>query len=152
MKGSTGTCFSWPFLSSCFLRSNESLANCLTSFQELMDHGEVSWDFLTHGFIKNVSEMSHDYLGGCDHGGSNLPGIGSFLVCLHRGLMMQVFALKCSRLNFSILKKKCFKTKLEMLELLLVVPCTNLKHISVAKLLAFFMSMLVHQLIVQLNS
>ncbi|KAJ7365084.1 hypothetical protein OS493_007730 [Desmophyllum pertusum] len=35
--------------------SNESLANCLTSFQELMDHGEVSWDILTHGFIKNLT-------------------------------------------------------------------------------------------------
>ena len=35
-------------------RSNESLAHCLNSFHELMDHGEVSWDILTHGFIKNV--------------------------------------------------------------------------------------------------
>lgn len=35
-------------------RSSEILANCLTSFQELMDHGDVSWDFLTHGFIKHV--------------------------------------------------------------------------------------------------
>ena len=35
-------------------RINEALAHCLTSFHELMDHGEVSWDILTHGFIKNV--------------------------------------------------------------------------------------------------
>ncbi|XP_068699664.1 engulfment and cell motility protein 1-like [Montipora foliosa] len=35
--------------------SNETLANCLTSFQELMDHGDVSWDLLTHGFIKNLT-------------------------------------------------------------------------------------------------
>ncbi|XP_058973954.2 engulfment and cell motility protein 1-like [Pocillopora verrucosa] len=35
--------------------SDESLAHCLTSFQELMDHGEVSWDFLTKGFIKNLT-------------------------------------------------------------------------------------------------
>lgn len=35
--------------------SNETLANCLTSFQELMDHGDVSWDILTHGFIKNLT-------------------------------------------------------------------------------------------------
>ncbi|KAL9976284.1 hypothetical protein ACROYT_G013567 [Oculina patagonica] len=34
---------------------NESLAHCLTSFHELMDHGEVSWDILTHGFIKNLT-------------------------------------------------------------------------------------------------
>lgn len=35
--------------------SNESLAHCLNSFHELMDHGEVSWDILTHGFIKNLT-------------------------------------------------------------------------------------------------
>lgn len=35
--------------------SSETLANCLTSFQELMDHGEVSWDILTQGFIKNLT-------------------------------------------------------------------------------------------------
>jgi len=35
--------------------SSETLANCLTSFQELMDHGVVSWDILTHGFIKNLT-------------------------------------------------------------------------------------------------
>lgn len=35
--------------------SNETLANCLTSFQELMDHGDVSWDIITHGFIKNLT-------------------------------------------------------------------------------------------------
>lgn len=35
--------------------SSEILANCLTSFQELMDHGDVSWDFLTHGFIKHLT-------------------------------------------------------------------------------------------------
>ena len=39
-------------------RSSETLANCLTSFQELMDHGVVTWDFLTHGFIKNVLSLS----------------------------------------------------------------------------------------------
>ena len=42
-------------------RSNESLAHCLNSFHELMDHGEVSWDILTHGFIKNVIIMSYDF-------------------------------------------------------------------------------------------
>lgn len=35
--------------------SSEILANCLTSFQELMDHGDVSWDILTHGFIKHLT-------------------------------------------------------------------------------------------------
>lgn len=34
------------------------LANCLTSFQELMDHGDVSWDIITQGFIKNVTAIS----------------------------------------------------------------------------------------------
>lgn len=69
MKGPTGD--SWVF-SPCVLRSDESLAHCLTSFQELMDHGEVSWDFLTKGFIKNVSETCHDYFARYDYGGSYL--------------------------------------------------------------------------------
>ena len=70
MKGPTGdSCVFSP----CVLRSDESLAHCLTSFQELMDHGEVSWDFLTHGFIKNVSETCHDYFARYDYGGSYLP-------------------------------------------------------------------------------
>lgn len=45
-------------VTTCFItylyRSSEILANCLTSFQELMDHGDVSWDVLTNGFIKHV--------------------------------------------------------------------------------------------------
>lgn len=89
MKGPTGD--SWVS-SPCVLRSDESLAHCLTSFQELMDHGEVSWDFLTHGFIKNVSETCHDYFARYDYGGSYLP------LCW--------FAMRVSHVILQIVQKK----------------------------------------------
>ena len=38
-----------------FTSNPENMANTLTAFQELMEHGEDLWDqIVTHRFIKNV--------------------------------------------------------------------------------------------------
>ena len=78
------------------------MAHCLTSFQELMDHGEVSWDFLTKGFIKNVSETCHDYFARYDYGGSYLP-LCWFAMRVGRVILQIVLKKLANFLNISSL-------------------------------------------------